>query len=237
MFSIEKLTLDILGFYPHEGRNMLHWKPLIMVTYIIINTLQMFLTLIFVQLEEPLRLLMLCLIYVTFILKLITFLYHGNALRELEKSLEQPIFTRIPKGYSKLFEANSKFTNRLANYNRISILLYASYFCFYRTFFNSQINPVPMDGILPCNTQHGICFVTVFLFQTFSIFVSVLVNTNLECLFSKLITICFCLFRVVEERLKDIDYTSANAIEVELRQIVRLHVETLRLVFLLVYYL
>lgn len=234
MFSIEKLTLDILGFYPHESRNLLQWKPVIITIYIIINTLQMILTIIYVQLEEPLRLLTICLIYVTLIVKLITFLYHGNTLRGLEKSLEQPIFSRIPKGYSKLFESNTKFTNRLANFNRISILLYASYFCFYRTFFNSKRNQVPIDGILPCNTQHRFCFVTVFFFQTFLIFVSVLVNTNLECLFSKLVTICFCLFRVVEERLKDIDTTRANVIEGELRHIVKLHIETLRLVFLLV---
>lgn len=206
----------------------MQWKTVFMTFYLLMNVCQMHFSILFIPSDELIGRLIHCFVYFAFITKLIIFIYHGKTLVKLENSLKAPLFYRMSKGYTKFFEKDLLFVNRLTNCNRVSILLYTVYFCFYKIFFSGTKIEVPYKGVLPCNLEGGVCFTCIYLEQTFFIFVSVLVNTSLECLFSKLVTVCFCLFEIARKNLIDIDYRDSETAERYLRYNVVLHTEILR---------
>lgn len=210
---------------------MPYWRKIklfIMSLFLMLNIGQMLGSALYVPFDCLIQHSMLCLIYLSFFLKITVFLCNWGALRDLEYALKATDSLKIPKNYSALFEKHTIFANTLAKYNRILVLLYTAYFCFYKSFFNGSKTNLLYDGLLPCDKNNGICDTLIYVIQTIFSFISVLMNTNFDCLFSKLVTICVCLIEVLQQRLRMLEFKDDQKASTELRHIAKLHVEILK---------
>lgn len=204
-------------------------RRLIIFLIIVVNGGQMLLSVFYFAHEYLVQHIMLCLVYVALHLKVIAFVWNWNTVLELEDSLKTiSISFRISRNYSVLFGRNIKFVNTLANVDRYLILGYSFYFCFYKLLFNRNVSLILYDGLLPCDKKNKICDTVIYASQTIFSFICVLLNTNLECLFSKFVTIFVCLVDILQEKLDMLEFSDTQKAATGLRSIVKLHIEILR---------
>lgn len=166
--------------------------------------------------------------YYAFFLKLASFMYYGQTLLDLEKSLKSTFSLKIPESYIQLFQNDWKFADRLASFTRLSLNIFTTYFCFYMPFSDSTNIHLLYPGPQPCNTKEKVCFFIIYTTEVLFTYVSVFININLECMYSKLITICCCLFEVVKQNFINIDFNNNEKATEDLKINIALHIEVIR---------
>lgn len=227
VFLVEKFTLDLFGFYPYPKANMPLWrkiKYLLVYTYLTVNMLLIFISIIFVPIEQIVPQCLVLLMYLTFCLKVTTFIRNFRTVLKLENALKTNLTLKVPKTYSTVFQKHIDFANSLANYNRGMNLLYIMYYCLYKSVRNQT--PVEVDGTFSCNKE--ICTILFHVNQTVCSLISVITNNNLECLFGKLVTVSVCLIEMVQRKLEELEFKDNENATAELRYIVQLHIDSLK---------
>nr|WJJ63313.1 odorant receptor 13 [Pachyrhinus yasumatsui] len=209
--NTEKRILNFAGIYPEIHTKRMYFKSVRKFICVLLSCLLeiSLLTLIVINVRDlgtVMGALMLLLQQTAFISKLSIFIFKGDQLQMLEMKLKQFASHQLLFSDTMLLKNNLQNISKIGQIYRLSCILCCTFFGA-GPFMNGGTKfELPMPGYLPYEISNQIKYFATYFYQMASLYIAACLNSSVDILNCRLITIATTLFEILIKRLKNIGH-------------------------------
>lgn len=166
---------------------------------------------------------------IIYVLKLLVFLYYEKDILEIEDMLENPLLSTYSQDYT-FVKKNMDFIDKFAKVSFILIIFDESFYMFLEPSV-SEKRHLPNEVDAPCDMNNNLCYVVSYIIEVYMIYIYGVFMMLIDCIYCKWTMICSCLFEILYNNLKNIDYENDKRALALLKENVSRHIAILRWVY------